>query len=109
MPQGDDFQISWDACHPPESDTVITDSFSFDHHTTTFLPEGRHESVDCRQSHSTLELANAESNCTACHLDMHQQSAGDQWGSADIGMIVILASPATWKDTKTKGILLRRS
>jgi hypothetical protein len=77
-PHGGDLTINCGACHISESWTVITDTISFDHDSTSFTLEGRHDEIDCKQCHTSLEFIRAESNCTSCHLDIHQQSVGDQ-------------------------------
>ena len=77
-PHGKELKISCDACHTADSWTISKDSVTFEHNTTRFELEGQHEVIDCRQCHTTLELDQAETNCTSCHLDVHQQSVGDQ-------------------------------
>ena len=53
-PHGSELKISCDACHISESWTVITDTISFDHDSTRFGLEGRHDEIDCKQCHTSL-------------------------------------------------------
>ncbi|HJW31052.1 MAG TPA: hypothetical protein VJ508_17620, partial [Saprospiraceae bacterium] len=77
-PHGKELSLRCDACHTSASWLVARDSISFNHDSTRFLLEGRHKSVDCRQCHSTLVFSEAETNCASCHLDIHQQTVGQE-------------------------------
>lgn len=79
-PHGQSLQIRCDACHTADSWTMSRDSASFSHSITRFDLEGQHEVIDCRQCHTSLEFSTLKSktNCASCHLDIHQQSVGDQ-------------------------------
>ena len=75
-PHGSTLKISCDACHTADNWVVKTDSIFFNHDTTRFALEGQHNTIDCRQCHTTLEFSPVETNCVSCHLDVHQQSVG---------------------------------
>jgi hypothetical protein len=77
-PHGENLQIDCASCHTSDSWTVIPDSISFAHSSTGFDLEGQHGIIDCRQCHTTLAFDEAPSKCVSCHLDIHQQSVGDQ-------------------------------
>ena len=77
-PHGKELRISCNACHTSESWTVMRDTLDFDHDITRFPLEGQHEVIDCRQCHSTLVFSDAETNCTSCHLDIHEGTVGQQ-------------------------------
>ena len=76
-PHGDALKVRCDACHTADSWNITRDSIAFNHDSTSFALEGRHQRIDCRQCHTDLEFSKAESNCASCHLDVHQQTAGD--------------------------------
>ncbi|MBI5728086.1 MAG: cytochrome C [Ignavibacteriales bacterium] len=60
-------------CHNINSWKTI----SFNHDTTGFRLEGKHQSLDCKKCHidkknnSTLLFSSLESNCLQCHKDRH--------------------------------------
>ncbi|MEP6793455.1 MAG: hypothetical protein ABJB16_03950, partial [Saprospiraceae bacterium] len=77
-PHEKELKISCDACHTSANWSVSKDSISFNHDSTQFLLQGRHNVVDCRKCHTTLDFSKAETNCVSCHLDIHQQTVGQE-------------------------------
>ncbi|MFN7326728.1 MAG: hypothetical protein ACK5SQ_09105 [Chitinophagales bacterium] len=54
-----------------------TDTLSFHHSSTGFELEGRHAKIDCRACHESLVFSEAETGCISCHVDIHQQTLGN--------------------------------
>lgn len=63
-------------CHHPDNWTYLPEKSSFNHDSTGFALTGRHDQLECRSCHQTLEFTKAESACISCHQDVHQQTAG---------------------------------
>lgn len=75
-PHGDDFKVDCAACHVSSAWLPLKDSMNFDHATTTFLLEGRHEQIECKQCHKSNVFSAAPTQCVNCHTDMHNMSVG---------------------------------
>ena len=75
-PHGSDLNIDCANCHNPSGWTVNMSSIKFDHDSTDFELEGAHNSVDCRQCHTSLIFSEVDQACIFCHQDMHGQSVG---------------------------------
>ncbi len=71
MPHGDDFDLDCSLCHVVEGWSELKAPLEFDHNSTTFPLEGRHEQVDCQFCHESLEFRQASSQCFDCHVDVH--------------------------------------
>ncbi len=60
-------------CHSEQSFQIIKSIGSFDHNSTNFKLENKHQSVDCKKCHkSKLTDPVKHSSCTDCHTDYHQ-------------------------------------
>ena len=60
-------------CHNEQSFHVLNKGFTFDHATTDFPLEGLHQSVDCKECHTTNYLDPIPFNqCNDCHSDYHE-------------------------------------
>ena len=77
-PHGTDFKVSCETCHTSDNWSVNRDSISFDHQSTRFLLEGQHEQIDCRMCHSSLVFSPTPTTCNTCHLDVHQETVGQE-------------------------------
>ncbi|MFC0875139.1 hypothetical protein ACE01N_01025 [Saccharicrinis sp. FJH2] len=75
-PHGDNFNISCDVCHSPESWDLVKKS-TFNHDSTGFILTGQHQNVDCRYCHTSLEFSRAGTTCISCHSDIHQNTVGE--------------------------------
>lgn len=75
-PHGDDFIMDCAKCHTSDDWSFNAEVSSFRHDSTNFALRGRHEQLDCRSCHQSLEFKKAESTCISCHDDLHQQTVG---------------------------------
>jgi hypothetical protein len=67
--------LSCATCHTVESWKMRGDS-RFNHATTGFALEGRHQHVGCTSCHRTLTFSGQRSDCLACHADVHKSELG---------------------------------
>ena len=77
-PHGDSFKANCDDCHKTDGWKVDLSKVSFDHSGTKFPLVGQHQSVNCKQCHTSLEFAKAQTECNACHSDVHEQTVGNE-------------------------------
>jgi hypothetical protein len=73
-PHGDKLGFSCTDCHNTSGWKV--DLNSFNHNSTNFLLVGQHQTVSCKDCHSSLVFDQAGDECKDCHVDMHQQTVG---------------------------------
>lgn len=62
------------ACHTAEAWSPLRTDLEFDHSTTGFRLDGRHDDVSCASCHEglTFESTGAQQeDCASCHLDVH--------------------------------------
>ncbi len=74
-PHGKNFTRKCSECHGTTGWTMSANS-SFDHITTAFKLDGRHNAVNCRDCHPSLIFEEAQPNCYSCHTDVHEQTLG---------------------------------
>ena len=77
-PHGDSFKTSCADCHKTNSWKVDWKGIDFDHKTTKFPLEGQHQVVSCKDCHTSLEFAKAQTECNSCHTDIHEQTVGNE-------------------------------
>ncbi len=77
-PHGDSFKANCDDCHKTDGWKVDLSKVSFDHNGTKFPLVGQHQSVSCKECHTSLEFAKAQTECNACHNDIHEQTVGNE-------------------------------
>ena len=65
--------LSCSSCHTTSSWKDIR----FDHTTTPFPLEGQHADQTCLGCHSVERFSTAISQCSACHVDYHQEALGN--------------------------------
>ncbi|MGA1544869.1 MAG: hypothetical protein ACO388_08605, partial [Saprospiraceae bacterium] len=75
-PHGVNFSIDCASCHNTSNWEVEPGNITFDHNTTLFSLEGRHNELSCVSCHSDLVFSNANSECISCHLDIHRNTLG---------------------------------
>ena len=63
---------SCQTCHVSESFKIIR----FDHTTTDYPLEGRHESVPCLSCHVVENFTKVDQQCFSCHQDVHEAKLG---------------------------------
>lgn len=66
--------LSCTACHTAEAWSPLRSDVEFDHATTSFALDGRHEDITCASCHGGLtfdELGSQQDDCASCHLDVH--------------------------------------
>ncbi|MCE1199399.1 MAG: cytochrome c3 family protein [Marinilabiliales bacterium] len=61
-------------CHT--SDGWKVRETKFDHQSTSFALTGQHQSIDCKQCHTTLVFKDGRRQCVDCHKDIHSQTLG---------------------------------
>lgn len=76
-PHGDALKIDCSECHTSTGWTDLLDSLLFDHATTEFALEGTHQIIDCKMCHTSMVFSEAPMECIDCHLDVHNQSVGN--------------------------------
>jgi hypothetical protein len=78
--------LACDTCHAETAWTAVR----FDHATTTFPLEGRHQAVRCEACHTTKRYKPTPSTCVGCHArnDKHRGTLGDRCESCH--------TPGTW-------------
>lgn len=76
-PHGQNFKMDCNQCHNPNGWIVVASEMKFEHASSGFELEGRHEVISCKDCHQTLQFNEAESNCISCHTDVHQASVGN--------------------------------
>ena len=79
-PHGKELTINCESCHTSASWIVDQDSIAFKHEDTKFSLEGRHNQIDCRMCHTTLVFSAVEEKCISCHMDVHQETVGQDCG-----------------------------
>lgn len=77
-PHGDSFRANCDDCHKTNSWKVDLNGIDFDHKTTNFPLVGQHQVVSCKDCHTSLEFAKAQTECNSCHTDIHEQTVGNE-------------------------------
>ena len=82
-PHGDSFKANCDDCHKTDGWKVDLSKVSFDHSGTKFPLVGQHQSVNCKQCHTSLEFAKAQTECNACHSDVHEQTVEIKWARSN--------------------------
>ena len=75
-PHGVNFNIDCASCHNTINWEVDQSNITFDHNTTLFSLEGRHNELSCVSCHSDLVFSNANSDCISCHQDIHRNTLG---------------------------------
>ncbi len=75
-PHGESFKTNCDDCHKTDGWKVDLKTVDFDHSGTKFPLVGQHQSAQCKQCHTSLEFAKAQSECNSCHTDLHEQTVG---------------------------------
>ena len=79
-PHGKDFKLNCDLCHSSNSWKLDKSIYKFDHNKTTFPLAGQHQTLDCKQCHTSLIFSEAKTACIDCHTDMHYQTVGPDCG-----------------------------
>ena len=64
-------------CHNPDNWKQI----QFDHRTTSFPLQARHEDVKCQFCHTLQDFMRVSTACGTCHIDVHQGRLGPWCGS----------------------------
>jgi len=77
-PHGDSFKANCDDCHKTDGWKVDLKTVSFNHDGTKFPLVGQHQAVNCKQCHTSLEFAKAQTECNSCHTDIHEQTVGNE-------------------------------
>lgn len=78
-PHGDGFKLTCSQCHTTDNWTKMKPT-GFDHNKTKFPLVGQHKMIGCKKCHPTLEFSKAKTECSDCHIDMHQQTLGRDCG-----------------------------
>jgi nitrate/TMAO reductase-like tetraheme cytochrome c subunit len=68
-------KLACETCHSTDSWTLRTDA-AFNHNSTGFALEGRHQSVACRSCHENLVFTSKSPDCASCHTDVHKNELG---------------------------------
>jgi len=76
-PHGESLKINCASCHDPSGWASVRDTLIFDHASTSFELEGRHEDIDCKSCHMSLIFSSVNSNCIDCHTDVHSMTVGN--------------------------------
>ncbi len=78
-PHGAQLKIDCSECHSTGSWQVNVLTNTFDHSSTEFSLQGQHSQIDCKMCHVSLAFSDekGKTNCTSCHLDVHQQFLGN--------------------------------
>lgn len=78
-PHGVQLKVDCSECHSTGAWEVNTLTITFDHASTAFDLEGQHQQIDCKLCHTNLVFSNekGKSDCASCHLDVHQQTLGN--------------------------------
>ncbi len=76
-PHGDNFKVDCNVCHDPSGWSINMKNVQFDHSTTQFMLEGAHKQTDCKKCHTTFLFNEASSQCSSCHVDVHNMLVGD--------------------------------
>ncbi|MDA3853444.1 MAG: cytochrome c3 family protein [Bacteroidales bacterium] len=75
--------------HGRDYELIILDESSFDHQTTGFILEGKHNTIDCDDCHKDEFIVDKEikekdrtflglsSSCLSCHEDYHRETLSD--------------------------------
>jgi len=74
-PHGEELKINCSVCHVTENWKKIKTG-EFNHNTTRFPLVGQHKAVNCNGCHSTNKFSEVKSECTDCHVDIHQGTVG---------------------------------
>jgi hypothetical protein len=77
-PHGDSFKANCDDCHKTDGWKVDLAKVNFDHDGTKFPLVGQHQEVTCKDCHTSLEFAKAQTECNSCHTDIHEQTVGNE-------------------------------
>jgi hypothetical protein len=77
-PHGDSFRANCDDCHKTDGWKVDLKTVSFDHDGTKFPLVGQHQAVNCKECHTSLDFAKAQTGCNDCHTDIHEQTVGNE-------------------------------
>lgn len=77
-PHGESFKIDCAKCHTSDSWTVDFKNIGFNHKTTRFSLNGRHDQIDCKECHTSLILSDVKNECIECHEDMHNNTVSSQ-------------------------------
>ncbi len=84
-PHNEQIQGKCFQCHTDKSFSIFEGQERFDHNTTGFTLNGKHQSVDCFNCHKENsnpklvfqdKLHISENNCVKCHNDVHQGKFG---------------------------------
>jgi len=65
------------ACHTVEGWDKIRRDMQFDHGSTSYPLEGRHEQVECLACHTDLAFSGTSTECISCHNDIHENQFGN--------------------------------
>jgi len=78
-PHGEDLKIDCSECHTTTGWEVNPLTNTFDHSQTGFTLLGQHQQVNCNMCHVSLDfsLERGKVDCASCHLDVHQQTLGN--------------------------------
>ncbi len=76
MPHGDDFNMDCELCHSTDDWRVKPGQISFFHNSTGFPLLGAHQSVFCRDCHTSLRFNHIATACADCHTDIHKAELG---------------------------------
>src|SRR5665811_1214404 len=78
-PHGNQLQIDCSECHTTGSWQVNLLTSTFNHEKTGFSLLGQHQQIDCKMCHLSLSFSDEKghADCASCHLDIHQQSLGN--------------------------------
>lgn len=87
IPQEELTDIPCANCHSPNAWIPLAPDHTFQHNRDTLFPlEGEHQNAECIQCHpgetamETHAFAQAKPECSACHLDIHQNEFGSECG-----------------------------
>lgn len=73
-PHGD-IDFACETCHN-SADWNTIQAYKFNHDQTSFELKGAHKNVDCLSCHESLIFVTAQTQCAACHLDIHKNELG---------------------------------
>jgi len=74
-PHGENLKKECTTCHVTENWIKIKKD-GFNHNKTKFPLRGQHNSVSCKQCHTTLVFDKTPMECVACHTDIHEGTVG---------------------------------
>ncbi|MFA6482663.1 MAG: hypothetical protein WCW62_08815, partial [Bacteroidales bacterium] len=77
-PHGKSLEIDCSYCHTSAGWKFDSKTSSFSHDSTKYKLVGKHQVVNCRSCHKSLEFSTAKNECIDCHNDLHEGTLGPE-------------------------------